>query len=87
MLHQNEGTIGKSIPTPERFPETRAISRGQNLREILRADFPIPPKFLWSMDILSLSIFLQEVDQKILPCEQGRIDSVKINPSLLMMRE
>ena len=27
------------------------------------------------------------VDQKILPCGQGRIDSVKINPSLLMMRE
>ena len=27
------------------------------------------------------------VDQKIFPCGQGRIDSVKINPSLLMMRE
>ena len=38
------------------------------------------------MDILSSSIFLQGVDQKILPCGQGRIDSVKINPSL-MMRE
>ena len=36
----------------------------------------------------SLSInFLQGVDQEILPCGQGRIDSVKINPSLLMMRE
>ena len=36
----------------------------------------------------SLSItFLQGVDQKILPCEQGRIDSVKINPSLLMMTD
>ena len=32
---------------------------------------------------LSSSIFLQE----ILPCGQGRIGSVKINPSLLMMRE
>ena len=30
---------------------------------------------------------LQEVDQEILPCGQRRIDSVKINPSLLMMRE
>ena len=30
---------------------------------------------------------LQGVDQKILPCGQGRIDSVKINPTLLMMRE
>ena len=26
-------------------------------------------------------------DQEILPCGQGRIDSVKINPSLLMMRD
>ena len=33
------------------------------------------------------SIFLQGVDQKILPCGQGRIDSVKINPSLLMMTD
>ena len=50
-------------------------------------DFPIPPEFWWSTDNLSASIFLQEVDQKILPCGQGRIDSVKINPSLLMMRD
>jgi len=50
-------------------------------------DFPIPPEFCWSMDILSSSIFLQGVDQEILPCGQGRIDSAKINPSLLMMRE
>ena len=50
-------------------------------------DFPIPLEFWWSTDILSSSIFLQGVDQKILPFGQGRIDSVKINPSLLMMRE
>ena len=50
-------------------------------------DFPITPEFWWSTDILSSSNFLQGVDQKILPCGQGRIDSVKINPSLLMMRE
>ena len=52
-------------------------------------DFPIPPKFWWSTDILSSSIFLQGVDQEILPCGQGRIDSVKIkiNPSLLMTTE
>ena len=36
---------------------------------------------------LSICPILQGVDQKILPCGQGRIDSVKINPSLLMMRE
>ena len=50
-------------------------------------DFPIPPEFWWSTDNLSTSIFLQGVDQKILPCGQGRIDSVKINPSLLMMTD
>ena len=50
-------------------------------------DFPITPEFWWRTDILSSSIFLQGVDQEILPCGQGRIDSVKINPSLLMMRD
>ena len=50
-------------------------------------DFPIPPEFWWRTDILSSSIFLQGVDQEILPFGQGRIDSAKINPSLLMMRE
>ena len=50
-------------------------------------DFPIPPEFWWGTDILSSSIFLQGVDQKIFPCGQGRIDSVKFNPSLLIMRE
>ena len=50
-------------------------------------DFPIPPEFWWSTDILSASLFLQGVDQEILPCGQGRIDSVKINPSLLMMTD
>jgi len=50
-------------------------------------DFPITPEFWWRTDILSSSIFLQGVDQEILPCGQGRIDSAKINPSLLMMRE
>ena len=63
-------------------------SRGS--REIWRAegmDFPIPPEFWWSTDNLSASIFLQGVDQEILPCGQGRIDSVIINPSLLMMRD
>ena len=34
-----------------------------------------------------VSIFLQGVDQEILPCGQGRIDIVNINPSLLTMRE
>ena len=50
-------------------------------------DFPIPPEFWWNTDILSSSNFLQGVDQKILPCGQGKIDSVTISPSQLLMRE
>ena len=75
---------------PERFPEGEARGKSRGSREISRAegmDFPIPPESWWSTDILSSSNFLQGVDQQILPCGQGRIDSVKINPSLLMMRE
>ena len=75
---------------PERFPEGEAQGKSRGSREIWRAegmDFPIPPEFWWSTDNLSASIFLQGVDQKILPCGQGRIDSVKINPSLLMMTD
>ena len=80
----------KDFPRPKRFPEGEARGKSRGSREIWRAegmDFPIPPEFWWSTDNLSASIFLQGVDQKILPCGQGRIDSVKINPSLLMMRE
>ena len=83
MLHQNDGGIlGNPSPTPERFPKTR----GRSPREILRPQgmcVPIPPECWWCMDIHS-SIFLQGVDQEILTCGQGRIDGIKINPSLLM---
>ena len=80
VLHQDEGGFGKSTPNAVE------ISRGLSSREISRAegmDFPIPPEFWWSTDILSSSIFLQGVDQEDPPCGQGRIDSVKINPTLL----
>ena len=39
------------------------------------------------VSVVEYGHFLQGVDQEILPCGQGRIDSVKINPSLLMIRE
>ena len=70
----------KDFPRPKRFPEGEARGKSRGSREIWRAegmDFPIPPEFWWSTDNLSASIFLQGVDQKILPCGQGRIDSVK----------
>ena len=46
--------------TPKRFPNTREISRGKSResRKISRVesrDFPIPPVFHWTMDILSSS--------------------------------
>ena len=50
-------------------------------------DFQIPPEFWWSTDILLIINSSTEMDQEIHPCGQGRIDSVKINPSLLGMRE
>ena len=81
--------LGNPSPTPERFPEGEARGKSRGLRKILRAegmDFLLRLEFWWSTDNLSSSIFLQGVDQKILPCGQGRIDIVKINPSLLMMR-
>ena len=82
--------LGNPSSTPEIFSETQDISQGRSLREILGEEglnFPIPPEFWWSTDILSSSNFLQGVDQIILPCGQGKIDSVTISPSQLLMRE
>ena len=50
-------------------------------------DFTIPPEFWWSTDILLIINPFIAIDQEIHPYGQGRIDSVKINPFLLMMRE
>ena len=71
LLHPNKGGIRKSIP------DTGEISRGKSwgLREISRTE------------ILSSLIFPQKVDQQLFSCGNRSIDSVKINPSLLMMRE
>ena len=75
---------------PERFPEGEARGKSRGSREISRAegmDFPIPPEFWWSTDILLIINPSTGMDQEIHPSGQGRIDSVKINPSLLRMRE
>ena len=71
--------LGNPSPTPERFPETRLEGQGM--------DFPIPPEFWWSTVILLIINLSTEMDRKIHPCGQGMIDSVKSNPSLLMMRD
>ena len=72
VLHQNEEVLGNPSLTPKRFPETREIPRVE---------------FWWSTDILLIINQSTGMDQEIHPCGQGRIDSVKINPSLLRMRE
>ena len=92
MLHQNEGGIEKSIP------ETREFFGGRSPRKILKVKgnlegrgdrFPNSSLILMyghSLIInLSTGSGVNSVDQEILPREQERI--VKINPSLLMMRE
>ena len=97
VLHQDEGGIGKSIPDvkeiswdPRDFPrakpegnlEGRGKSRGRMgwISQFL-------PSFGGVRTFSSSSILSLGMDQEIHPSRQGRIDSVKINPSLLMMRE
>ena len=43
--------------------------------------------FWWSTDILLIINPSTGMDQEIHPCGQGRVNCVKINPSLLRMRE
>ena len=87
---KTRGVLENSTPPPPRFPSGFALGRylgSQKISRASRMDFPIPPSSWWSTDILSSSNFLQVVDQKILPCGQGKIDSVTISPSQLLMRE
>ena len=74
---------------------------GQFFSITIRLDFKDPWSWKWANEVDGIShccqgggvdsiasVLHQEgVHQQILPCRQGRIDSVKINPSLLMMRE
>ena len=82
----NPSPSPRDFPRPERFPEGEARGKSRGSRKISRAegmDFPIPPEFWWSTDILLIINPSTGMDQEIHPCGQGRIDSVKINPSLL----
>ena len=79
----------QNFPQPSRFPSGYALGKSLGSWEISwasRMDFPIPPEFWWSTDILLIINSSTGMDQEIHPCGQGRIDSVKINPSVLRMR-
>ena len=85
MLHQNSGGIGKSIPNAQE------ISRGRSPREISRVEGNLEGGgdgfSNTSRVLVEYGHSPHGMDQEIHPCGQGRIDSVKINPSLLRMRE
>ena len=87
VLRNPSPTPPRDFLRPERFLLGLGPYGSQGISWTSGMDLPIPPKFWWSTDILSSSIFLQGLDQEFLPFGQGRADSAKINPSLLMMRE
>ena len=80
VLHQDEGGIGKSIP------DDRKISRDP--RDFPRAkpegDLEGLPRFGGAR----IQSYPAGKDARLIhPCRMEHIDSVKINPSLVMMRE
>ena len=79
VLHQTSGGIEKSIPS------ALEISLGLRPWEISRVSgnlsFPIPPEVWWSTGILSSSICLQGVDQKILSGDDDDDDERMIHPT------
>ena len=97
MLHQDEGGIGKSIPDareisrdPRDFPRAKPEGNLEGLGKSWGRRGWISqflPSFGGVRTFSSSSILSLGMDQEIHPSRQGRIDSVKINPSLLMMRE
>ena len=74
-------TVNPSLPTGMDF-EGRGKSRGRRgwISQYL-------PSFGGVQTFSSSSILSLGMDQEIYPSRQGRIDSLKINPSLLRMRE
>ena len=68
-------------------PKPNQMDRMDGIWVAVGMDFPIPPKFWWSMDILLVINPCTGMAQEIHPSGQGRIDSVKVNPPLLRMRE
>ena len=88
--------LGCTSPTTERFPEVREMSRGRSPRDTSRAEGnlegggDVQPNISRLEAVYGHSLIInpyQGMYQEIHPCMAGSIDSVKINTSLLMMRE
>ena len=88
--------MGCTSPTTKRFPEAREMSRGRSPRDISRAEGnlevggDVQPNTSRLEAVYGHSLIInpyQGMYQEIHPCMAGSIDSVKINTSLLMMRE
>ena len=88
VLHQNSGGIGKSIPSaleisldPRDFPRASPSGNLSGLGKSLG-------RRGWISQYLPSFGGVRTFSSSLIhPCGRGRIDSVKINPSLLKMRE
>ena len=93
---ERRDVLGCTSPTTKRFPEAREMSRGRSPRDISRAEGnlevggDVQPNTSRLEAVYGHSLIInpyQGMYQEIHPCMAGSIDSVKINTSLLMMRE
>ena len=93
VLYQKKGDIENPSQTPKKFPKTREKSQerwgwiSQYIPPLGSVRIQYLPRF-GGVQIFSSSYHQSlGMDKEIHPCGQRRIDSLKINPSLLRMRE
>ena len=93
---ERRDVLGCTSPTTKRFPEAREMSRGRSPRDILRAKGnlevggDVQPNISWLEAVCGHTLIInpyQGIYQEIHPCRAVSIGRVKINTSLLMMRE
>ena len=94
MLHQDEGGIGKSIPSalqisldPRDFPRASPSGNLSGLGKSFGRRGWIS-QYLPRLGGARIQCYPVGKDARLIhPCRMEHIDSVKINPSLVMMRE
>ena len=93
---ERRDVLGCTSPTTKRFPEAREMSRGRSPRGISRAEGnlevggDVQPNTSRLEAVYGHSLIINPylgMYQEIHPCRAVSIGSVKINTSLLMMRE